>query len=69
MEVELIFKNYGRGKERIILIDKSNNMAIVSFGIKDPPYNYLKEKYDQENEVVPEINSTIKQENYENSGK
>jgi hypothetical protein len=51
MEIKILFKDYGKGKERIILVDKSNNMAFVSFGKKDAPYEYLYEQYQkQENE-------------------
>jgi len=46
MKVKILFKNYGRGKERIILVDTDTNMAFASFGNKDVPYEYLKEKYD-----------------------
>ncbi len=45
MEIEILFKNYGKGKERIILIDKDTNMAFASFGKKDKPYEYLFKKY------------------------
>jgi hypothetical protein len=50
MEIRILFKNYGKGKERIILIDKSNNMAFASFGKNDTPYEYLYEQYKKNKE-------------------
>ena len=47
IEIDLLFKNYGKGKERIILIDKSNNIAILSLGIKDIGYEYLLRKIEE----------------------
>lgn len=46
MKVKILFKNYGRGKERIVLVDESSGMAFISLGVKDIGYDYLKEKYD-----------------------
>jgi len=45
MEVKILFKDYGKGKERIILIDKANNLAFVSFGKNDTPYEYLYKQF------------------------
>ena len=32
MEIDVLMKDYGKGKKRIILVDKSNRLAFVSFG-------------------------------------
>jgi len=45
MEVKILFKNYGKGKERIILVNKSDNVAFASFGKKDTPYEYLYKQF------------------------
>lgn len=47
MKVKILFKNYGKGKERIILVDEDTNIAFRSFGVKDICYEYLKNKYDK----------------------
>lgn len=41
MNVKIIHKKYGKGRDRIVLVDKATGLGFVSFGIKDPPYNYL----------------------------
>ena len=45
MEVKIEFKDYGKGKKRIILINRENNFAFVSFGEKDICYEYLYKQY------------------------
>jgi len=45
MKLEILLKDYGKGKKRLILIDKSNNMAFASFGEKDAPYEYLYKQF------------------------
>lgn len=52
MIVEILFKDYGKGKERIILVDKATNLAFASYGIKDSPYDYLYKKYLKEKKVT-----------------
>jgi hypothetical protein len=41
MNTKIVFKDYGKGKEHIILVDKSNSIAFAPFGKKDTPYEYL----------------------------
>lgn len=52
MKVKIVFKNYGKGKKRIILINEDGgNIAFASFGEKDKGYMYLFEQFkNQENE-------------------
>jgi hypothetical protein len=52
MKIKIVFKNYGKGKERLILINESEgNIAFASFGKKDSEWNYLYEQFKkQENE-------------------
>lgn len=52
MKVKIIFKDYGRGKERLILINEDGgNLAFANFGKKDHSYEYLYEQFKkQENE-------------------
>ena len=47
MEIDVLMKDYGKGKKRIILVDKSNRLAFVSFGEKDTPYKYLEKNITQ----------------------
>lgn len=49
MHIKVIFKNYGKGKCRVILIDKQNNMAFACFGEKTEQYKYLKQKTNGQN--------------------
>lgn len=49
MKIKILFRNYGKGKERIILVDKATNIAFISFGKNDTAYEYLLKKY-KENE-------------------
>ena len=49
MEVKIVFKDYGRGKKRIILVNVSDsNRAFISFGEKDTPYKYLYEQFNKQ---------------------
>ncbi len=50
MEVKILMKNYGKGKKRIILVDKSNNIAFTSFGEKDKEFTYLQNKGEHKKE-------------------
>lgn len=50
MEVNIVIKNYGKGKRRLILIDKSNNMAFASFGERDKEFTYLEGKGEHKKE-------------------
>jgi hypothetical protein len=50
MEVNIVIKNYGKGKRRLILIDKSNNMAFASFGERDKEFTYLESKGEHKKE-------------------
>lgn len=47
MNIEILFKDYGKGKERIILVNIVNNMVFFLFGKNDLFYGYLKEEYDK----------------------
>lgn len=59
MEVKILFRNYGKGKERIILMDKSNNLAFASFGKKDTPYKYLYEQFKKKKMRVNQIKDLL----------
>lgn len=41
MDVRIIFKQYGKGRDRIVLVDNETGLGFASFGRYDPPFNYL----------------------------
>jgi len=45
MDVKIVFKNYGNGKKRIILVNKLDNIAFTSYGERSKEYKYITEKY------------------------
>jgi len=46
MKVKIEFKDYGKGKERLILINESDgNRAFKSFGKNDTEWTYILEQF------------------------
>lgn len=56
MEVKIVFKDYGKGKERLILVNESDgNIAFKSFGKKDSEWEYIFEQYKKQNNGIKAI--------------
>lgn len=52
-KVEVVFKKYGKGKNRIVLLDSnSGNIAFASFGEKDTSFEYLLNIIKKQNENI-----------------
>lgn len=46
MQIKIVFKDYGKGKERLILVNESDsNRAFKSFGKKDAEWEYIFEQF------------------------